>query len=199
MGGKKKNQTSKHPPIMSNQEEYDLKRSFSRLNRYRSSNLDQTKVSEGQDSYNPPIDSSQSKKADYYSLTNPLGTSYYRLEDKISALSDKNDAAHENLRKELEGKIDKVKVDVDKKFQNNSDNWKWIIGIAITVILAVVGYFVYPYQKSNKNQQEIIRIQTTIDESIKPSIEKNTKAIENNSLEIKGNTEKINQIQQRKK
>ena len=43
MGGKKKKQVSKHPPIIPNQEDYDLKRSFSRLNRFRSSNYYQTR------------------------------------------------------------------------------------------------------------------------------------------------------------
>jgi hypothetical protein len=195
MGGKKNKHIPKNSPIMPNQEEYDLKRSFSRLNRYRSSNFYQTMVDEEQDSYSPPVDSSMPKESGYNSITNQFGDSYFRLEDKISALSDKNDAAHDSLRKELEGKIDKAKVDVEQQIKDKKENRKWIIGTIIAIIVAIIGYIVLPYQKSNTNQQEIIKIQTTIDENLKPAIDKNSKAIEKNSMEIKDHTEKIYQIQ----
>lgn len=192
MGGKKNKQKLKQPPIIPNQEEYDLKRSFSRLNRYRSSSFYQTMEHE-QSNYDPPVDSSLD--SDYNSVTNQFGNPYYRLEDKISALSDKNDAAHDNLRKELEGKIDKAKDEVEQQIKDKKENRKWIIGTVIAILVAIIGYIVLPYQKSSNNQKEIIKIQTTIDENIKPSIDLNSKAIEKNSLEIKNHTEKIYQIQ----
>lgn len=200
MGRKKKKQVSKQPPIIPNQEDYDLKHSFSKLNRFRSSNHYQTRADdESDDRYYPPVNSSYSQETEYNAVTNQIGDTYFRLEDKISALSDKNDAAHDSLRKELEGKIDKVKKDFDQQSKDNKENKKWIIGIVITIIIAIVGYFVLPYRMSNNNQQEIIKIQTTIDESIKPSIEKNSNAIEKNALEIKNNTEKLIQIQNKQK
>lgn len=200
MGRKKKKQVSKQPPIIPNQEDYDLKHSFSKLNRFRSSNHYQTRADEeSDDRYYPPVDSSYSQETEYNAVTNQIGDTYFRLEDKISALSDKNDAAHDSLRKELEGKIDKVKKDFDQQSKDKKENKKWIIGIVITIIIAIVGYFVLPYRMSNNNQQEIIKIQTTIDESIKPSIEKNSNAIEKNALEIKNNTEKLIQIQNKQK
>ena len=200
MGGKKKKQVSKHPPIIPNQEDYDLKRSFSRLNRFRSSNYYQTRGDEElEERYYPPVDSSYSQEKEYNAVTNQIGDTYFRLEDKISALSDKNDAAHDSLRKELEGKIEKVKTDIEQQSQDKKENKRWIIGIAITIIIAIIGYFVLPYQKSNKNQHEIIKIQTTIDENIKPSIEKNSNAIEKNALEIKNQAEKLIQIQSQQK
>ena len=61
----------------------------------------------------------------------------------------------------------------------------------ISVILAVIGYFVLPYQKSSKNEKEIIRINERIKESIKPSIDRNSYNIEKNAAEIKSNYEKI--------
>ena len=196
MGGKKKKQVSKHPPIIPNQEDYDLKRSFSRLNRFRSSNYYQTRGDEElEERYYPPVDSSYSQEKEYNAVTNQIGDTYFRLEDKISALSDKNDAAHDSLRKELEGKIEKVKTDIEQQSKDKKENKRWIIGIVITIIIAIIGYFVLPYQKSNKNQHEIIKIQTTIDENIKPSIEKNSNAIEKNALEIKNQAEKLIQIQ----
>lgn len=200
MGGKKKKQVSKHPPIIPNQEDYDLKRSFSRLNRFRSSNYYQTRGNEElEERYYPPVDSSYSQEKEYNAVTNQIGDTYFRLEDKISALSDKNDAAHDSLRKELEGKIEKVKTDIEQQSKDKKENKRWIIGIAITIIIAIIGYFVLPYQKSNKNQHEIIKIQTTIDENIKPSIEKNSNAIEKNALEIKNQAEKLIQIQSQQK
>ena len=196
MGGKKKKQVSKHPPIIPNQEDYDLKRSFSRLNRFRSSNYYQTRGDEElEERYYPPVDSSYSQETEYNTVTNQIGDTYFRLEDKISALSDKNDAAHDSLRKELEGKIEKVKTDFEQQSKDKKEDRKWIIGTAIAIVIAIVGYFVLPYQKANKNQHEIIKIQTTIDENIKPSIEKNSNKIEKNALEIKNNTEKLIQIQ----
>lgn len=196
MGGKKKKQVSKHPPIIPNQEDYDLKRSFSRLNRFRSSNYYQTRGDEElEERYYPPVDSSYSQEKEYNAVTNQIGDTYFRLEDKISALSDKNDAAHDSLRKELEGKIEKVKTDFEQQSKDKKEDRKWIIGTAIAIVIAIVGYFVLPYQKANKNQHEIIKIQTTIDENIKPSIEKNSNKIEKNALEIKNNTEKLIQIQ----
>ena len=200
MGGKKRKQVSKHPPIIPNQEDYDLKRSFSRLNRFRSSNYYQTRGDEElEERYYPPVDSSYSQEKEYNAVTNQIGDTYFRLEDKISALSDKNDAAHDSLRKELEGKIEKVKTDIEQQSKDKKENKRWIIGIAITIIIAIIGYFVLPYQKSNKNQHEIIKIQTTIDENIKPSIEKNSNAIEKNALEIKNQAEKLIQIQSQQK
>jgi hypothetical protein len=200
MGGKKKKQVPKQPPIIPNQEDYDLKRSFSRLNRFRSSNYYQTRGDEElEERYYPPVDSSYSQEKEYNAVTNQIGDTYFRLEDKISALSDKNDAAHDSLRKELEGKIEKVKTDIEQQSKDKKENKRWIIGIVITIIIAIIGYFVLPYQKSNKNQHEIIKIQTTIDENIKPSIEKNSNAIEKNALEIKNQAEKLIQIQSQQK
>ena len=99
----------------------------------------------------------------------------------------------------MEGKIEKVKTDIEQQSKDKKENKRWIIGIAITIIIAIIGYFVLPYQKSNKNQHEIIKIQTTIDENIKPSIEKNSNAIEKNALEIKNQAEKLIQIQSQQK
>lgn len=199
MGGKKKKNTSNQSPINQNQEEYDLKRSFSRLNRYRGSNPYQTRGEEEQENYNPPVDSSFSRNIEYNTVTNQIGDTYFRLEDKISALSDKNDAAHDSLRKELEGKIEKVKTDIQQENKDKKENIKWIIGTIIAIVVAVIGYIILPYQKSSNNQKEIIKIQTTIDENIKPSIEKNSKAIEKNVIDIQNNSEKLIQLQNQQK
>ena len=189
---KSKKNTSKQSSNVHNQGEYDLKQNFSKFNRYHSSIDYQTKVDKEQVVYNPPIDSCLSSSGNGYDyITNQFGDSYFRLEDKITALSDKNDTAHDNLRKDFDGKIDKVRTELEDKIKDKKENVKWIIALGITVIVAAIGYFVLPYQKSSKNEKEIIRINERIKESIKPSIDRNSYNIEKNAAEIKSNYEKI--------
>ena len=193
---KSKKNTSKQSSNVHNQGEYDLKQNFSKFNRYHSSIDYQTKVDKEQVVYNPPIDSCLSSLGNGYDyITNQFGDSYFRLEDKITALSDKNDTAHDNLRKEFDGKIDKVRTELEDKIKDKikdkKEKVKFIITTIVAVIVAIVGYFVLPYQKSSKNEKEIIRINERIKESIKPSIDRNSYNIEKNAAEIKSNYEKI--------
>ena len=64
-----------------------------------------------------------------------------------------------------------------------------------TIILAIVGYIISSYQKLNSIHEDVVKIQTIIDENIKPSLEQNAKAINQNAKDIKSNTEKIYQQQ----
>lgn len=189
---KSKKNTSKQSSNVHNQGEYDLKQNFSKFNRYHSSIDYQTKVDKEQVVYNPPIDSCLSSSGNGYDyITNQFGDSYFRLEDKITALSDKNDTAHDNLRKDFDGKIDKVRTELEDKIKDKKEKVKFIITIVVAVISAIIGYVILPYQKSSKNEQKIIRIDTRIEESIKPSIDRNSNNIEKNATEIKNNREKI--------
>ena len=72
---------------------------------------------------------------------------------------------------------------------------KNIICIAITIILAIAGYFIFPYQKASKNREDIIEIRAIINENIKPSINRNSHAIEKNAEKINSNTDNILQLQ----
>lgn len=195
MGGKKKKYSLETPPKLTSQEEYDLKQSFSKLNQYRSSNNYQTVTDNEQGKYSLPNNSYLPHEQIYGPLTNSVGDTYLRLEDKISALSDKNETAHGDLRKELEGKIDKLKIDIEKRIDEIKSDKKWLISIVVTIILAIAGYFIFPYQKASKNREDIIEIRAIIDENIKPSINSNSHAIEKNAIEIRNNTEKLYQIQ----
>ena len=195
MGGKKKKNSQETPPKITSQEEYDLKHSFSKLNKFRSSSYDQT-VTDNERGYRPLSNNSNLPHEQIYgALTNAVGDTYFRLEKKISALSDKNENAHGDLRKELEGKIDKLKNDIEKRIDEIKSDKKWIIGIAITIILAIVGYFISPYQKASKNREDIIEIRAVINENIKPSINRNSHAIEKNAEKINSNTDNILQLQ----
>lgn len=193
MGGRRK-KIIKILPKSKPQNEYDLKHSFSKLNPYRSSNNYQT------DTSNEQYDSSASnnnlpQNAYLNSSTGTISDTYFRLENKISALSDKNDNAHDNLRRDLHNEINTLRGDFDKHCQGHSDNTKWVINTIIAIAIAVLGYILLPYQKINSVHEDVVKIQTTIDENIKPSLEQNGKAIDQNAKDIKSNTEKIYQLQ----
>lgn len=195
MGGQQRKFGLNTPPKAIPQEEYDLKQSFSRLNKYRSSNYYQT-VTDNERNNDPlPNNSNLPHEQIYGALTNAVGDTYFRLEEKISALSDKNETAHGDLRKELEGKIDKLKNDIEKRVDEIKDDKKWLIGLVVTIILAIVGFFIFPYQVAKENQKDISTIRTIIDENIKPSINRNSHTIEKNAEEINSNTETIRQLQ----
>ena len=194
MGKKHNKKLVQYPPNIPKQEDYDLKQNFSRLNRYRSSNNDQTTLNVVKDQQNASINSSYADRFDSLP-TNQLDGSYFKLYERISDLSDKNNTAINDLRKELEGKIDNAKNAVEQQIQDIKDTRKWKIGAIIAIIGMIIGYIVLPYQKSSQNQRDIIEIKSSIDKTIIPYVDKNTKDIEKNSSEINNYREKIYQIQ----
>lgn len=195
MGGKKKKYRQETPPMITSQEEYDLKHSFSILNQYRSSNNYQTVTDNEQGNNTLPNNSYLSHEQIYGPLTNTVGDTYLRLEEKISALSDRNETAHGDLRKELEGKIDKLKIDIEKRIDEIKSAKRWLIGLIVSIIVAIASFFFFPYQVAKDNQKDISTIRTIIDENIKPSINRNSHAIEKNAEKINSNTENIHQLQ----
>ena len=179
-------------------DEYNLKDSFARLNRYRSSNVYQTNFEIQQDEV-PNDQLLSSNHTQYNSLntnTDIIGNNYFRLEDKIESLSNKNDEAHDTLRKEIKQDIkdlsDNIKDCVSKR------GFWTVVGILIPVILAIVGGVIAQLSLANRNKEKIIEMKTTIERSVIPSIEDNRKNIEKNSADIKSNTEKILQNQRKK-
>ena len=62
---------------------------------------------------------------------------------------------------------------------------RWLIGIAVTVIVAVGSFLMLPYRIARNNEKDITIIKTTIEKSLAPSIEKNSNAIETINVEIK--------------
>lgn len=179
-------------------EEYNLRDSFARLNRYRSSNTYQTNydILQNEDQNAQLLSSNHAQYNTPNTDTNIIGNNYFRLEDKIESLSNKNNEAHDTLRKEIKQDIkdisDSVKDCVSKK------GFWTVVAIIIPIILAIVGGVLKQLSVSNQNKENIIEMKTTIERSIIPSIETNRKNIEKNSVEIKGNTEKILQSQKKK-
>ena len=159
MGGKKKKYRIETPPKITSQEEYDLKKSFSKLNQYRSSNNYQTVTDNERENRPLPNNSNLSHEQIYGALTNAVGDTYFRLEEKISALSDKNETAHGDLRKELESKIYKLKVDIEKRIDEIKSDKKWLIGLVVTIVLAIVGYFIFPYKKQIKIEKKLLKFE----------------------------------------
>ena len=179
-------------------EEYSLKDSFARLNRYRSSNAYQTNYDILQDeTQNAQLLSSNHAQYNTSSTnTDIIGNNYFRLEDKIETLSNKNDEAHDTLRKEIKQDIKELS-DTIKDCISKKGFWT-VIGILIPIMIGITGWVIKQLSVSNQNKETIIEMKTTIERSVIPSIETNTKNIEKNSADIKENTEKILQSQKKK-
>ena len=60
--------------------------------------------------------------------------------------SDKNNDAHNDLRRELEGKINSVKGELEYQLNAVKESRKWWLNIVLpiitTLIIGVIGYFV---------------------------------------------------------
>lgn len=179
-------------------EEYSLKDSFARLNRYRSSNAYQTNYDILQDeTQNAQLLSSNHAQYNTSSTnTDIIGNNYFRLEDKIESLSNKNDEAHDTLRKEIKQDIKELS-DTIKDCISKKGFWT-VIGILIPIMIGITGWVIKQLSVSNQNKETIIEMKTTIERSVIPSIETNKKNIEKNSADIKENTEKILQSQKKK-
>ena len=179
-------------------EEYSLKDSFARLNRYRSSNAYQTNYDILQDeTQNAQLLSSNHAQYNTSSTnTDIIGNNYFRLEDKIETLSNKNDEAHDTLRKEIKQDIKELS-DTIKDCISKKGFWT-VIGILIPIMIGITGWVIKQLSVSNQNKETIIEMKTTIERSVIPSIETNKKNIEKNSADIKENTEKILQSQKKK-
>lgn len=196
--GNKNKSRNKQGSYPIHKDEYNLKDSFARLNRYRSSNVYQTNFEIQQDEV--PNDQLLSSNHTQYNSPNTntdiIGNNYFRLEDKIESLSNKNDEAHDTLRKEIKQDIKDISDNI-KDCVSKRGFWT-VVGILIPVILAIVGGVIAQLSLANRNKEEIIKMKTTIERSVIPSIEDNRKNIEKNSADIKSNTEKILQNQRKK-
>lgn len=199
MGKKDKNKLhNKQTSYSIHKEEYNLKDSFARLNRYRSSNAYQTNYDVLQDE----IQDEQLLSSNHFYHNSPntntdiIGNNYFRLEDKIASLSDKNDEAHNALKNEIKQDIKKLSEDL-KDCISKKGFWT-AVSILIPIILFIISGVVAQLSLSNRNKEAIIEMKTTIEKGIIPSIEINQKNIEKNSDDIKRNTEEIHQNKKKK-
>lgn len=187
MGGKNKRQ--KKVPfqhIAHVNDDYSLTISLSKMKKYGNRDYgvtDSENKIETDRSYS--MSNSQAVQSPYTS-DNINRADYYNLDNKIMSLTDNNNQAHDNLRKELESKIKTVEDNaITNSAKDRKSTIRWLIGIAVTVIVAVGSFFMIPYRIARNNEKDITIIKTTIEKSLAPSIEKNSNAIETINVEIK--------------
>lgn len=85
--------------------DYDLKAIFEHLKKYHDSVDSQTSSEDIHQKQSSQIDSSYRDESKTTSTGGASTNQYNILDGKIQNLSDKNDSAHTDLRRELEGKI----------------------------------------------------------------------------------------------
>ena len=182
---KKRNAGGNQKPTPNIQsDDYDLKKNFSRINTYRETSRTEPTLSDNcvfcQQS-NPAFNSSIYQQTQRETTADQLGNTYFQLDNKIDKLSDKIESSNKDLRKELEEKIDKVK-------DQSKDNIKWMIGIGITIIIAIGGFFLIPYKKYANIENRVVEIETVL--KIRSSMSDNTQKCERDTTCIRLNSEK---------
>ena len=92
-----------------------------------------------------------SNSPDLYGATGSAFSEYIRLDDKLADYSTKNEDAHQSLRKEFEGKIERNEDKIEHKIKELNDSiggcvsaswFKWILGglLAILVVICTIWY-----------------------------------------------------------
>lgn len=123
--------------------------------------------------------------------TGSLYNEYTRLDDKITNYSNQNELAHNDLRKELENKIEKAKGDVEISINKVHDllkdklSYKWFAA-AVAVLVAIAGII---YKLSYARQSDDIEKSAIEISNIKQENSKMQKDIEY----IKRDLEEIDQ------
>lgn len=82
---------------------------------------------------------------------------YTYVERRLNDFQENTSADRENLRKELEGKIDKVKeyLDTELKDKASTSTMRWIFGIFITGFIAMFGLTLNRCTETDKEVKEI--------------------------------------------
>ena len=115
-------------------DDYSLTISLSKMKKYgnRNNGVTNSENQIGSDnSYS--MSNSQAIQSPYTSDVINRGD-YYNLDNKITNLTDNNNKAHDNLRKELEQKIENAIAKIETQR-------RWLIGILVTIALAIGGSF----------------------------------------------------------
>jgi len=166
---KKRNNKSKTTPVLSKSEpEYDVARSMQRVRQYKPkkdvSHFYQHTDANADKRINDRELSNQNDNR-YRYTSEPTRDFYFRLEDKISDFSSKNESAHSDLRKEFETKLENVANDVVKcKEQLHSKIdlsllIKVIIGFLTGITVIIGAWYTLSYSpliSSNDKQSEDI-------------------------------------------
>jgi hypothetical protein len=146
-------------------DEYDVKSNFGKVRKYAQSREPSITTPQLYDEAQPNPQLFNDVPDKYgHTLAEPIGN-YFRLEDKITKLTEKNDEAHEKMR----SKMDDFFKDINKEFSKylKISTTRWFLGIIISILVVVLGYLFIQITSTN---EKIIRIESTFDENIKPSL-----------------------------
>lgn len=117
------------------EQDYDVKKNLRQISPYqsrRSINRYQTGTDEKQCSSPSTL---MSNSPDLYGATGSAYSEYFRLDDKLADYSAKNEDAHQSLRKEFEGKIERLNDSIGGCV---SASWfKWILGGLLTALVVI--------------------------------------------------------------
>lgn len=146
--------------------DYDLKAIFEHLKKYHDSVDSQTSSEDIHQKQSSQIDSSYRDESKTTSTGGASTNQYNILDGKIQNLSDKNDSAHTDLRRELEGKINtnhqNLETKIDKKL---SIQWySWTIG-ALAAMVGVIYLLSYSglITKVDSHEREINNVRNKIE------------------------------------
>lgn len=136
-------------------DDYSLTISLSKMKKYGNRNNGVTNSENPiRSDHSYSMSSSQAIQSPYTSDVINRGD-YYNLDNKITTLTDNNNQAHENLRKELEQKIENAITKIESKR-------RWLIGIVVTIVLTIGGFLFVPYKIAKNNEVEIKILKKTI-------------------------------------
>lgn len=151
-----------------NKEEYDLERNFRKVNqfsRYNHKNY-REETETGRNEYSSPhYRTIKSTDGIVGTPTNSGILEYTRLENQISEYSNKNESAHDNIRKDYEQKINDVSNEVKTKL--SSSDFRWIISGLLGILVLLVGIvFKMSYAPLIQDVQDNKRNINSIDKSL---------------------------------
>lgn len=171
------------PKKNSNKEEYDLERNFKKVNqfsRYGRKNYREETETDRNEHSSPHYRTIKSTDGVISTSTNSGFLEYTRLEDQISEYSNKNESAHDNIRKDYEQKINNVADEVKTKL--SSSDFRWVIGGLLTIlaILATI-VFTMSYAPLIQDVQDSKKNINNIDKSL--NLLKNEQEHQKNDIE----------------
>lgn len=169
-----------------NNGEYDLERNFRKIRPYtqriRKKNLSHGVTDSSEDFSQKRYQENYVDSSDPTPLQTSSGSSlwnsYCRLDDKISDYKDKNEAAHTDLRRELEQKINASENKQNEKIGNLENkigtrlSKQWYRWTIVGIVAIVTIWFVFSYEEVAQVPRQIQSIESKID-FIEKNIQKN--------------------------
>ena len=170
-----------------NNDSYDLGNNFKKISKYsRTSKNRQTtnNIQEKRERGNY----ADSTEASYTDTTNiPTWDRYDRLEDKLYAISDKNDNEHSNLRIEFNQKVSNLEIKlenlIDKKLSKQWYIWTIIALVAFVTVIYTLSYsgILRQVDKNTDDIRDLIKNSNIMNLKIEQiNMDMNTRQKENN-------------------